>query len=86
MNYIEFKNAAGETYYVNLEKLTDVKVINDEVQTKSSNGVVLKAPLEIFKKAVQANPAKELSDMIPRLITALERLTVHIPSSIRLHM
>lgn len=86
MNYIEFKNAAGEAYYVNLEKVDEVKVVNDEVQTKNSNGIVLKAPLEVFKKAIQANPAKGLSDILPRLITAIERLTVHIPSSIRMHM
>ena len=86
MNYIELKNAAGEAYYLNLEKVTEIKVVNDEVQTKNSNGIVLKAPLEVFKKALQANPAKGLSDILPKLITALERLTVHIPSSIRLHM
>lgn len=86
MNYIEFKNAAGETYYVNLEKLTEVKVVKDEVQIKNSNDIVLKTPLEAFKQAVRVNSAKGLSDMLPRLITALERLTVHIPSSIRLHM
>ena len=86
MNYLLFKNESGNECFVNLDKVTELKKINEDVCFKDAQGVTYKAPLGEFKKVVEANWKKDFTNIVNRLITAISRLTVQIPSSIRLHM
>ena len=85
MNYMKFTNASGDERYVNLENVTVVKITGDKARVKIDE-VVYEAPAEEFKKAIKPEKANEYSPVLMRLIDAINRLTIRIPSSIRLHM
>ena len=86
MNFLLFKNESGNECFVNLDKVTELKKNNEDVCFKDAEGNTYKAPLDEFKKAVEADWKKDFTNIVNRLITAISRLTVQIPSSIRLHM
>jgi hypothetical protein len=89
MNIVQFKDTKGNVdKYVNLEKV-------ESATPYGKDQVMLKTPTSSFavdKKQFEEAISKKSDDIdkltaISRnIINALDRLSVHIPTSIRLHM
>ena len=82
---MKFTNASGDERYVNLDNVTVVKINGDKARVKIEE-VVYEAAADDFRKAIQPKNNDENRSILIRLIDAINRLTIRIPSSIRLHM
>ena len=91
MKIVKFTNPDGSVLgFVNMDKVATafpdrdgwVSLLNDKGES------LVKVPLDQFIKAAGAESPDivSLRQTVMSLKTALERLTVHIPTSIRMHM
>lgn len=89
MNFIKCTDGGGEgEYYVNLDIIQTVR-INRENNTAilKTNCMDYLTDIPTFEKAMAKKDMLEsVSPVVQRLITALDRLTIRIPTSIRLHL
>ena len=88
MNFYKFNNPrTGEEYFVNMDQVESATYGEKDtilLRGKNQNFPVRK---EQFEAAIQKKDENStLVSVLNRLVQATERLTVHIPSSIRLHM
>jgi hypothetical protein len=88
MNYFKFTNPDGTTdCFVNLDAFCSAKPGDDGKIILQSPETSLCVDAKQFEAAVaRRKPADVYSGILNRLIQAIERLTVRIPTSIRLHM
>ena len=88
MNYCKFTNPDGTTYcFVNLDAFYTAKPGDNGKIILQSPETSISVDTKQFEAAVaRREPADVYSGILNRLIQAIERLTVRIPSSIRLHM
>lgn len=89
MNFIKCTDGGGEgEYYVNLDMIQAVR-INRENKTAilKTNCMDYLTDIPTFEKAIAKKDMIDgFSTILQRLVTALDRLTIHIPTSIRLHL
>ena len=88
MNYFKFTNPDGTTdCFVNLDAFCSAKPGDEGKIILQSPEKSLSVDAKQFEAAIARREAADAySGILNRLIQAIERLTVRIPSSIRLHM
>ncbi len=88
MNYCKFTNPDGTTdCFVNLDAFCSAKPGDEGKIILQSPEKSLSVDAKQFEAAIARREAADAySGILNRLIQAIERLTVRIPSSIRLHM
>ena len=88
MNYCKFTNPDGTTdCFVNLDAFCSAKPGDDGKIILQSPEMLIPVDAKQFEAAIARREAADAySGILNRLIQAIERLTVRIPSSIRLHM
>lgn len=88
MNYCKFTNPDGTTdCFVNLDAFCTAKFGDNGKIILQSPETSISVDAKQFEAAIaRREPADAYSGILNRLIQAIERLTVRIPSSIRLHM
>ena len=88
MNYCKFTNPDGTTdCFVNLDAFCSAKPGDDGKIILQSPETSISVDAKQFEPAIARREAADAySGILNRLIQAIERLTVRIPSSIRLHM
>lgn len=92
MAFITLKNAEGKLdCMVNLSAIvfaTPSSCSEDIITLHTIDGSTLDVDREQFERVLagQGAPSKELSSKLERLIQALDRMTVHFPTSIRMHL
>ena len=88
MNIHKFTNPDGSTHvWVNLEAIVAVTSSDDKVIVITPSGTV-QVDASQFEAAIkgQQQDEKDTRAVLSRLTQAIDRLTVRIPTSIRLHM
>lgn len=88
MNYCKFTNPDGTTdCFVNLDAFCTAKFGDNGKIILQSPETSISVDAKQFEAAIaRREPADAYSGILNRLTQAIERLTVRIPSSIRLHM
>ena len=88
MNYFKFTNPDGTTdCFVNLDAFCSAKLGDNGKIILQSPEMSISVDAKQFEAAIARREAADAySGILNRLIQAIERLTVRIPSSIRLHM
>lgn len=90
MNIVKFTLADGSTdCYVNLDAVIAAKPSEDGKRINiHTAGMSLSVDREQFEKAVapKGNPGADICSAVSRLIQAMDRMTVHFPTSIRMHL
>ena len=88
MNYCKFTNPDGTTNcFVNLDAFCSAKPGDDGKIILQSPETSLSVDAKQFEAAIARREAADAySGILNRLIQTIERLSVRIPSSIRLHM
>ena len=83
MNFHEFSNGT----IINLDAVEAAKITDEgKVLVHTNNRSVLVDKDEFLKAIKESKSSDGLHTLIRQLIEALNRLTVHIPTSIRMHM
>lgn len=88
MNFKRFTLPDGSTdCFVNLDQVIAAKPSGDGKMTLYTPSMSMEVDAKQFEQAVGRTGAEEqLPSLVVRLTQALDRLSVRIPSSIRLHM
>jgi len=90
MNIVKFTHSDGSLdCYVNLDAIVAAKPSEDgkKINIHTAN-MSLAVDCEQFEKAVSKkdSPFSDLCSSINRLIQAMDRMAVHFPTSIRMHL
>ena len=89
MNYYQFTNPDGSTQiWVNLEAVHAANPSKEGRVTLHTPTFTIDVDEKQFKEAIKGSAERkaDYSSVLSRLTQALDRLSVRIPSSIRLHM
>jgi len=89
MNIVKFKLPDGSTdCYVNLDAVVAAKPAENGKVTLHTSNLSLTVEKEQFEKAISQKDVTitEINSIVNRLIQAMDRMTVHFPTSIRMHM
>lgn len=89
MNYCKFTNPDGTTEcFVNLDAVIAATPSGEDRINLIGGSLSIQVDAAQFEKAVSKkdSPEDRLGPLVGRLIQALDRLSVRIPTSIRLHM
>ena len=88
MNYKRFTRKDGTLdCYVNLDQvIAAYPSENGESMTLQTPSAAVTVDAGQFEKAIAEQPADALHTIVGRLIQAIEKLSVRIPTSIRLHI
>ena len=90
MRFKEFTTADGTRCLVNIEKIALAVPGAEEgelILMDAEKRIIATVPQDAFREAVKDDRgASELPSKIERLIQAMDRMTVHFPTSIRMHI
>ena len=89
MNYVKFTHPDGSTHvWVNLEAVHAVNPSGEGKVTVHTPTFTVEVDRGQFEKAVSRESLElpAIGSLVTRLIQALDRLSVRIPTSIRLHL
>lgn len=89
MNIVKFKLPDGSTdCYVNLDAVVAAKPAEDGKVILHTNNLSLTVEKEQFEKAISEKDGtiSSFNSIVNRLIQAMDRMTVHFPTSIRMHL
>ena len=90
MRFKEFKTAEGTRCLVNIERIALAVPGAEEgelILMDAEKRIIATVPQEAFLEAVrEERGADQLPAKIERLIQAMDRMTVHFPTSIRVRM
>lgn len=89
MNYHRFTNPDGSTYcWVNLEAVLAARPTEDGKVVLQSASLSVEVDALQFEEALKktGQNQRDMFSIINRLIQAIDRLSVRIPTSIRMHM
>ena len=90
MRFKEFKTAEGTRCLVNIERIALAVPGAEEgelILMDADKRIIASVPRDEFMDAVRGERgADQLPAKIERLIQAMDRMTVHFPTSIRMHM
>ena len=89
MNIVKFKLLDGSTdCYVNLDAVVAAKPAEDGKVILHMNNLSLTVEQEQFEKAISEKDGtvSAFNSIVNRLIQAMDRMTVHFPTSIRMHL
>lgn len=89
MNIVKFTLADGSTdCYVNLDAVIAAKPAEEGKMFLHTSNMSIAVNAEQFEKAIASKTDKhsELCGCVNRLIQAMDRMTVHFPTSIRMHL
>ena len=89
MNIVKFKLSDGSTdCYVNLDAVVTAKPTDDGKVILHTNNLSLTVEKEQFEKAVSEKDGtiSAINSIVNRLVQAMDRMTVHFPTSIRMHL
>lgn len=88
MDIVKFTLSDGSTdCYVNLDAVVAAKPAEDGKIFLHTNNLSIAVNAEQFEKAISKKNESptEICSCINRLIQAMDRMTVHFPTSIRMH-
>lgn len=89
MNIVKFKLSDGSTdCYVNLDAVVAAKPTDDGKVILHTNNLSLTVDMEQFEKAISEKDGtiSAINSIVNRLVQAMDRMTVHFPTSIRMHL
>lgn len=89
MNCYTFHKEDGSEYCtVNMERLDIVTPVSEGKIMLHVGGLSVTVSAEEFRKAVSAGDPRmgECQSLVNRLVQAMDRMTVHFPTSIRMHL
>lgn len=89
MNYVKFTHPDGSTHvWVNLDAVHAVNPSGEGKVTVHTPTFTVEVDREQFEKAIKGIPESNsvISAAVSRLVLALDRLAIRVPSSIRLHL
>lgn len=89
MRHHTFRNADGTLLcIINLETVTSAEPIDEETLLVHAGGREYRISRKEFEKAISEKDSEfsTVCSVVNRLTQAVERLTIHIPTSIRMHM
>lgn len=89
MNIVKFKLPDGSTdCYVNLDAVVAAKPAEDGKVILHTNNLSLTVEQEQFERAISEKDGtvSAFNSIVNRLIQAMDRMTVHFPTSIRMHL
>lgn len=89
MNCYTFHKDDGSEYCtVNLDRLDIATPVSDDKVMLQVGGLSVTVSTEEFKTAMAGKDSslKEFSSLVGRLIQAMDRMTMHFPTSIRMHL
>lgn len=89
MKHHAFHNADGTLLcIINLESVTSAEPIDEETLLVHSGGREYRISRKEFEKSISVKDSEfsTICSAVNRLTQAVERLTIHIPTSIRMHM
>ena len=90
MRFKEFTTADGKSCLVNIEKIALAVPGAEEgelILMDAEKRIIATVPQDAFREAVKDDRGtSELPSKIERLIQAMDRMTVHFPTSIRMHI
>lgn len=89
MNCYTFHKDDGSEYCtVNMDRLDIATPVSDTKTMLQVGGLSVTVSTEEFRKAVSVKKDKmnEVTSIVNRLIQAMDRMTLHFPTSIRMHL
>lgn len=89
MKHHAFHNADGTLLcIINIESVTSAEPIDEEMLLVHTGEREYRISRKEFEKSISGNDSEfsTVCSAVNRLTQAVERLTIHIPTSIRMHM
>lgn len=89
MNIVKFKLSDGSTdCYVNLDAVVAAKPTEDGKIILHTSNLSLTVDGKQFEKAISEKDGtiSSFASIVNRLVQAMDRMTVHFPTSIRMHL